>query len=94
MLAYRMWSLRRMPVLPPQRQRTEAPSSEPGMSLCPSCGLDTPDGFCSHHATDSGDAWAISNRIMCDLIHRGVAPMRLSTHDRDDNFWGVSPTDG
>jgi hypothetical protein len=28
--------------------------------------------MCAHHAAGYGDDWAMSNRIMCDFLHRGV----------------------
>jgi hypothetical protein len=28
--------------------------------------------MCAHHVASYGDDWAMSNRIMCDFLHRGV----------------------
>ncbi len=48
------------------------------MSLCSVCAAqlwgDAP--LCAHHDL-SEEGWAAQNRIMCDLLHRGVAPSRV-----------------
>lgn len=57
------------------------------MSSCVMCGMQVNGSseLCYHHTTyDLG--WAIVNRIMCDLIHRGIQPTRLSKKERDDDF--------
>lgn len=55
---------------------------------CPSCGLQLRDAeICPHHHTVYGDDWATSNRIMCDWLHRGKVPLRLSYAERDTDFW-------
>ena len=58
------------------------------MSLCASCGLELPDGasLCLHHHNYQDD-WAQVNRIMCDFFHRGIAPPRLASSERDDDSW-------
>jgi hypothetical protein len=30
--------------------------------------------LCRHHTVAYGEDWAVSNRIVCDLIHRRVEP--------------------
>lgn len=62
------------------------------MSVCPACGndlsgLDTAQGFCGHHAGVWGDDWHVANRLMCGLIHRRVAPTRLTAQEREE--WPV-----
>lgn len=59
------------------------------MSLCASCGLelDSALALCPHHHAITGDDFASTNRVMCDLLHRGLEPHRLSTAERDDDFW-------
>lgn len=56
------------------------------MSLCAYCGLSTDDPYliCSHHhgIAPEGD-WATGNRIMCDFLHRGIAPPPAAWADRD-----------
>ena len=44
------------------------------MSICVLCGYPTggAEDMCAHHAASYGDDWAMSNRIMCDFLHRGV----------------------
>lgn len=46
------------------------------MTLCAFCGYSTlgSPGLCSHHALSDGNGWAVSNRIMCDFVHRGIVP--------------------
>jgi len=59
------------------------------MSLCSSCGLIAwgDVALCLHHHCITGDDWAASNRIWCDVLHRGKLPPRLTEAERDDNFW-------
>jgi len=56
------------------------------MIACVMCGLEaSEDGvLCAHHLFGIPDEWAASNRIMCDFVHRGVVPRRLSREERDD----------
>ena len=35
-----------------------------------------------HHSSDLD--WPVFNRIMCDLLHRGVEPARLPLGERED----------
>jgi hypothetical protein len=59
------------------------------MNLCASCGYQLPVGYAlcpHHHTTDTG--WARTNRVMCDLLHRGIAPLRLRARDREDEMIG------
>ena len=37
--------------------------------------------LCAHHAGGAADGWAANNRIMCDFVHRGIAPPRLRPAD-------------
>jgi hypothetical protein len=43
------------------------------MRLCIQCGYPTSgaDDMCAHHVASYADDWAVSNRIMCDFLHRG-----------------------
>jgi hypothetical protein len=54
------------------------------MSPCSICGRQIAAhlGFCQHHSASGTDSWAASNRIMCDFVHRGVAPPRLQPAER------------
>jgi len=63
------------------------------VSLCVSCGLNTPDGveLCPHHhGVSSGHDWAVANRIMCDFFHRQRAPRRLKKGEREDDLSRVT----
>ena len=53
---------------------------------CPMCGQPLPGGgpLCSQHHPVGPDAWAVTNRIMCDFFHRGIEPRRLDAHERAD----------
>src|SRR5438876_1176005 len=44
------------------------------MSLCVVCGYSTLDSndICTHHTASYAVDWAIGNRLMCDLLHRGI----------------------
>lgn len=55
------------------------------MNVCAFCRqqLSGPEGLCSHHHSVSKDDWAAVNRVMCDFLHRGVVPERLSMADRE-----------
>jgi hypothetical protein len=55
------------------------------MSLCAACGMQLGGDatLCAHHAAGSL-GWATENRIMCDLLHRGIVPPRLSAAERDE----------
>lgn len=70
------------------------------MSLCALCGLtamrslETNDTLCDHHSAYFVDDWATANRIVCDLLHRGIAPKRLTPEERADEFWANSDTTG
>ena len=46
------------------------------ITLCVLCGVRLVGGatLCPHHVQVAGAGWAATNRIMCDLLHRGVAP--------------------
>lgn len=49
------------------------------MSLCAACGLQLrgDSALCAHHHSLDADNWAVGNRVMCDLLHRGKEPLRL-----------------
>ena len=65
------------------------------MSICARCGaeLANDDGLCLYHSSEHDTAlgrdWAISNRLMCGFIHRGIEPARLPAADREPEayFW-------
>jgi hypothetical protein len=59
--------------------RRDLPSGDrrdAAVSWCASCGLALSGkaALCRHHAVAYGEDWAVANRIICDLIHRGVVP--------------------
>ena len=59
------------------------------MNRCALCGIELSDGgrLCGQHAYhDPG--WAASNRVICDLLHRGIVPSRLPAIDRDEDLRG------
>ena len=58
------------------------------MSLCAACGVEIPGDrtLCAHHETVGRDDWAESNRLMCDLLHRGRVPPRLPSAERENEF--------
>lgn len=62
-------------------------------TLCILCGLvaNGDSAICPHHVADyfNDDGWAANNRLVCDLIHRGQVPPRLSAAEREDEFWAV-----
>lgn len=71
------------------------------MSVCSLCGLsvmrsveDGAPGICDHHSAYFVDDWATANRIVCDLLHRGVEPKRLTEQERADEFWANSEATG
>lgn len=46
--------------------------------ICPSCGAPSDSliaygGICPHHVP-SDDDWSTRNRVMCDFVHRRIAP--------------------
>lgn len=62
------------------------------MSLCSQCGGslsgdDVARGVCAWHPIAFGDDWHVSNRIMCDFLHRKRVPPRLASSDRDEVFF-------
>ena len=53
--------------------------------ICPVCGVGTTGdvAVCAHHlAAEYG--WAEGNRILCNLLHRGLEPSRLPVLERGD----------
>lgn len=63
------------------------------MSLCAACGLQLngDSALCAHHHSLDADNWAIGNRVMCDFLHRGKEPARLSHEDRRDDLPETAP---
>lgn len=58
-----------------------------GGTICASCGeYLTGAGMCRWHPDNYGRTWALTNRIICDFIHRGKEPRRVAPSDRVD-FW-------
>jgi hypothetical protein len=59
------------------------------MSLCVVCGYSTPgpESICTHHAGSYPTDWAEANKLMCDLLHRGIVsrPPSLRTASRTTN---------
>jgi hypothetical protein len=57
------------------------------VSLCALCGLTAfGDGdVCDHHADTIADTWALANRVICDLVHRKIAPQRLEPEEREED---------
>ena len=57
------------------------------MSFCSVCAmqLEADVALCAHHHL-SEIGWAAQNRIMCDLLHRGIVPPRLSAAELLDDF--------
>lgn len=59
------------------------------MSLCAYCGMQLvgADDLCPrHHLDPPDDGWAVANRVMCDLLHRGIGAARPRASDRDVRF--------
>lgn len=58
------------------------------MSLCAVCGMQLGGAatLCAHHDGISTDGWAVVNRVMCDLLHRGIVPPRLTARERAEDF--------
>lgn len=53
------------------------------MSLCAQCGLQLAGdaALSPHHHDASRNGWAAENRLMCDLLHRGIVPSRAHATD-------------
>lgn len=50
------------------------------MPLCPICGWEVHSAaMCEYR-----DEWPQVNRIMCDLVHRGIEPRRLAPEHREE----------
>lgn len=55
------------------------------MTRCVVCALPITGrrpGLCAFHDCALGRDWAAENRILCDFVHRGVAPRRLAAEER------------
>jgi hypothetical protein len=45
------------------------------MSVCALCGQPAlGEDFCSFHVAREPAGWAVTNRSMCDFVHRGIVP--------------------
>lgn len=55
------------------------------MNICLVCGMTVPAGtaVCPGHEIVADRAWSQSNRIICDFVHRGKEPPRLSREERE-----------
>jgi hypothetical protein len=60
------------------------------MNHCAVCGQELVGevGLCPYHYGVEADGWSSVNRIMCDLIHRGIVPPRLSREERERELAG------
>ena len=47
------------------------------------CAYPADNGFCVGHVHDFPDYWAQNNKIMCDMLHRGVSPARVDQGEPD-----------
>jgi hypothetical protein len=58
------------------------------MSLCVLCGaqLGGDASLCAQHQAVTALDWAAENRIMCDFLHRGIVPQRLSAAERGNDL--------
>jgi hypothetical protein len=59
------------------------------MNRCASCGVEVSEtiALCQHHyIPDTG--WAATNRMMCDFLHRCVAPPRVPAAEREHDLPG------
>lgn len=59
------------------------------MALCASCGLQLSGdvALCPHHHCVYSDDWAVSNRLICNWLHRGEALPRLPERERNEDVW-------
>jgi hypothetical protein len=55
------------------------------MSLCVLCGVTLcgDADLCAYHLRAYAESWAATNRIICDFVHRGIDPMRVSAAERE-----------
>lgn len=66
------------------------------MSMCASCGIPLSGDLAlcpHHHCSEDQDHWAESNRIMCDFLHRGRLPSRLTAEERGDELVAVGASE-
>jgi hypothetical protein len=63
------------------------------MSVCAICGgpIAGKAGLCGGHALGADARWAMTNRVMCDLLHRGKLPVRIGTADLDEESYESVP---
>jgi hypothetical protein len=57
--------------------------------ICPLCGAPAEGGICGYHL-HADHRWAANNRLICALIHRGIAPRRLSLLERAEDVVDLS----
>ena len=59
---------------------------ERAIGICALCGqaLDAGTALCAYHHWRVDDGWAVENRIICDLLHRGIVPRRVSAAEGGD----------
>jgi hypothetical protein len=62
---------------------------EATMATCSLCHavLADPNGLCPHHLLVGEPSWADANRMMCDLLHRGIEPPHPPPLPLDDPWW-------
>ena len=55
------------------------------MSCCALCGMQLAGDaqLCAHHDYARENGWAADNRLMCDLLHRGIVPPRREAIDEN-----------
>ena len=56
------------------------------MTRCACCGilLVGSASLCAHHEAHApGGDWALANRLMCDLLHRGIGRAHANAVERD-----------
>jgi hypothetical protein len=66
------------------------------MSLCIACAVELPnaEALCPHHDTAfANDEWARWNRIVCDLIHRGIEPPPADAAPKAEEVSALMPSD-
>lgn len=58
------------------------------MNRCNQCGIELLAAFtlCPHHYLNTDAGWATTNRIMCDFVHRGLAPAPVPPASREDEL--------
>ena len=65
------------------------------MTRCGACGMESitdNGGLCPHHVSARDSAWCVANRIMNDLLMRGIEPVRLPLEQRAES-WETASTE-